>query len=375
MSPRVATWIGGLILGLLLAAILPESMFPGVRPAILGSALLVTGLIGELVEVIRARRSGHAAVWALDRRPADGRVDIAHLAGARSLPNPVDPRFGRYLGVDVDVSFPAKGSESTRLSERMSPPLLGRVVVVSLFVGRDGRSWSDDEIASAHSVLERAGAWLEREAIRWGAAVNIEMADTYFVFDDHQADDVFVGFVSEGEDVGPLEQGATHKALVGTTRAAAQLGFQDVGDMFHSIAARLDGNATVWLVHTRRAGRSFALPREQAELRGVSFAVCYVRESSFPEPLIGPARIDPVTLAHELLHLFGATDKYGRSLSDFASQTVSSREIMRLDETRLSRLRIDSRTAAEIGWPAPDSDRQNSGGRREPQGFSSAAGD
>src|SRR5262249_37435518 len=156
------------------------------------------------------------------------------------------------------------------------------------------------------------GAWLEREAIRWGAAVNIEVADTYFVFDDDQADDVLVGFVAEGDDVGPLEQGAALKALLGTTRAAARLGFQDAADMFRSIAALVDGDTTAWLVHTRRAGRSLALPREQAELGGVSFAVCYARESSFPEPLTGLARIDPVTLAHEVLHLFGATDKYGR---------------------------------------------------------------
>jgi hypothetical protein len=28
------------------------------------------------------------------------------------------------------------------------------------------------------------------------------------------------------------------------------------------------------------------------------------------EPLIGPPYTDPVTIVHELLHLFGATDKY-----------------------------------------------------------------
>src|SRR5262249_20642408 len=151
MSPRVVTWLAGLILGLVLAAVLPESMFPGVRPAILGSVLLLIGLAGELVEAIRTRRSGDRASEALDRRPADGRVDVARLAGARRLPNPVDPRFGRFLGLDADVSFRAKGSESTQLLERMSPPLLGRVVMMSLFVGRDGRSWSDDEIALAHS--------------------------------------------------------------------------------------------------------------------------------------------------------------------------------------------------------------------------------
>ena len=92
------------------------------------------------------------------------------------------------------------------------------------------------------------------------------------------------------------------------------------------------------------------MPREDSLLPGVSLAVCYPRESSFPELLDGTARPSAVTIVHELLHLFGATDKYGRSLRDFAPKTVSSHEVMRLSETRLSRLRIDPYTAAEIGW-------------------------
>ena len=48
-----------------------------------------------------------------------------------------------------------------------------------------------------------------------------------------------------------------------------------------------------------------------------------------------------MTVVHELLHLFGATDKYGRSLRDVPPGTVTSRDVMRLSETRLSRLRID----------------------------------
>ncbi len=92
----------------------------------------------------------------------------------------------------------------------------------------------------------------------------------------------------------------------------------------------------------------------------MSLAVCYPRESSFPEPLTGSPRVDPVTVVHEMLHLFGATDKYGRSLRDFAPGSVSSREVMRLSETRLSRLRIDPSTAEEIGWVYQGKHRESS---------------
>ena len=144
------------------------------------------------------------------------------------------------------------------------------------------------------------------------------------------------------------------KAVIGATRAAVRLGFRDAADLFQAVEARVESDAAVWLIHPRRAGRSLAVPREESGLRGVSLAVCYARESSFPEPMVGPARTDPVTVVHELLHLFGATDKYGRSLREFAPKAVTPREVMRLAETRLSRLRVDAETAREIGWaPGP----------------------
>jgi hypothetical protein len=186
--------------------------------------------------------------------------------------------------------------------------------------------------------------------MRRGASVNLEVADTYFVFDDESLEEVGVSFAQEGDDVGPWEIDATEKALFRATRAAASLGFRDAEDFFKTVSDRVRADALVWLMHPRQSGRSFAVPVSDSALPGVGLAVCYSRESSFPEPLTGVARVDPVTVVHELLHLFGATDKYGYSLTDFAAHTVSSREVMRLSETRLSRLRIDPATAAEIGW-------------------------
>jgi hypothetical protein len=235
----------------------------------------------------------------------------------------------------------------------VSPPLLGTIAIVSAFVGRHRRPWSDSEIAQAHAALLHAGEWIEREAIRWAAPLNIALASTYFVAeDDSRADDVEMMFVPEGDTVGPLEARAVTKALIDSSRVAAQLGFRDAVDWWAQIKPRLEADVLVWLLHPRCAGRSLAIPLDQTELSGVSLAVCYARESSFPEPLAGPPFTDPVTVVHELLHLFGASDKYGVPLRDYPPGSVTSRDVMRLNETRLSRLRIDPRTAWEVGWVA-----------------------
>ena len=55
-------------------------------------------------------------------------------------------------------------------------------------------------------------------------------------------------------------------------------------------------------------------------------------------------------IAHEVLHLFGASDKYGVPLDSFRSGQVTHRDIMRMDARRLERLRVDPLTASEVGW-------------------------
>lgn len=354
MSARAGFWWFGLMLGMALAGLVPESLFPGVRPAVFGAAFLLLGLLGEIIQSSRARTAALAVASRRDARPADGRVDLARVAGFPGERNPFDGRFRLFSGTTPGALDTAEGPASDGWGDRDCPPLLGRVVIASLFLGRAGRTWSDTEVADSQEALLCAGAWLEREAQRYEAPVNVELAEVYFVADDDEPDEVAVGFVSHGEEVGPFEERATTKALLRATRAAASLGFRDAAELFRAVEGRVRADATVWLLHPREAGRSFAVPRDLRAPGGLSLAVCYPREASFPEPLVGPARADPVTVVHEMLHLFGATDKYGRPLDAFAPRTVTSREVMRLSEDRLSRLRIDPSTAAEIGWVVPD---------------------
>ena len=283
-----------------------------------------------------------------DGRPADGLVEVAPLLGADGEANPRDGRFRRFRSFSADV--PGAGNHPAAVPRR-TPPLLGRVVLVSAFVGRDDTAWSDSEIANGHAALVRAGEWIEREAIRWGVPVNVGLADTYFATDDPTVEDVAVGFVSEGEGSGPFELNATVKAVAAFSRAAARLGFADAADLTARVAGRVEADAVVWVLHPRRAGRSHAIRHDDDTLPGVALAVCYAREANFPEPLARPPFVDPVTVVHELMHLFGASDKYGVPLGSFPPRSVTERDVMNLYTNSLARLRIDPLTAREIGWP------------------------
>lgn len=345
MSAKLGFWILGFLCALIAASTIAEDAFPAARVVVASGVMVVLGLTGEIVASGRSRA---VACRPLDDRQADGRIDIAKLRGVRRELNREDERFGSFLGLETDES--TTNDDTREMSRKRSPHLLGRVAIVSLFLGRDDVAWTERELSDAHAELIRAGEWIEGQARRYGARVNLEVADTYFVHDDRTPDEVAIGFYFEGDRVGPFEHNAGMKALVRASRAALALGFEDASDLFAQIGARLNVNETIWLIHPRQAGRSFAMPHETSEWEGLSLANCYPVSAPFPERLSGEARIDPVTVVHEILHLFGASDKYGRPLRSFRWKTVTNREVMRLDEVRLDRLRIDPLTAAELGW-------------------------
>jgi hypothetical protein len=341
MVQRFLALAAGLVLAGLIAGFL---RLPGLEwPAVFLSVVLLETIVAAFIVLVRSGAVLESAP--LDARPPDGVVPIVGLKGVLGTPNAVNPAILAYVGED-----PVTGSHPIALPTRGTGSLLGRVGVFSLFVGRDGSSWSPSEVAEAYKSLGKMGRWVEREATRWGAPVNIELIDIYFQGDDFAQETVVLAPTLDPFRNVVDEADADVLGIASASRAAAQLGFADLGDLIGSIDLRADHDLTVWFVHLLRAGRSSAIGSDQFEFPGVGIALCYARDSASSEPLGGRPYVDPTTLAHEFLHLFSATDKYGTPLASFPPGSVSPQDIMRLGVERLSQLRIDPLTAAEIGW-------------------------
>ena len=348
MTTRVGYWWSGAVVGAGVAQMLAYTQDAGCdgRFGFLAfwGGVFSMGLFGEVVVAIRGWRSRCRAAPSRDTSPADGVVEIATAAEVDGEANARDPRFNRFLARNG-------GTLQMRKAEAGPRRLLGRVAFASLFLGRDGKSWSDEEIARAHASILRAGEWIEREAMRLGAAVNVVVADTYFAATDPLPEPpVELAIVTSEHEEGLSDARAEVRLVASASRAAAVLGFRDVADLASQVAARIVADAVVWIIHPRSAGRSFVVGERESGMRGTNLAVCYAAEDGLPGRLHGPPFTDPATIAHEVLHLFGASDKYGASLSGFPGKSVTRRDVMRLDVEVLSQLRIDPATAAEIGW-------------------------
>lgn len=263
------------------------------------------------------------------------------------------------------------GSGWTSASPREVPRLRGEVVVASLFAGAYGRDWSDEEVARARAALARALGWIEAEARAWGVEVKIDGEG-----------EVFRGASPPGMAVEPvaltrasqeweewlMEADEPTRDFAHASRSAATIGRRDFIALAEEVRQRRgDASAVVWIFHPLRQGQPYALATDHSPIAGVALAVCPALDDSQSGPLLGEAAPDSATYAHELLHLFGATDKYGTALSRFDRSMVSSRDVMRDGFGSLSAMRIDALTARELGWDADPlgANRARPGGKKK----------
>ncbi|MHC5544449.1 hypothetical protein ACYOEI_39980, partial [Singulisphaera rosea] len=215
MSIRLGAWVGGVVVGGLLKGALTPIAEDGVPSIAFWTALVAFGFAGELFLALSSLRPFSGPIMPSGALPADGEVELVPISGTRGEPNEQDPRFSSFRSIEREETvewMPATGDVAP-------PPLLGKVAILSVFLGRDGCRWSDVEIAEAQAATLRAGRWIEREAIRWEAPVNIAVAETYFETDEDESDDVEMTFVPEGDGVAPMEARAVTKALVDLSRA------------------------------------------------------------------------------------------------------------------------------------------------------------
>jgi hypothetical protein len=332
----------------LLGAVASDFVATSARPLLVAGLLCGWLLVSAAAEVA-ALANGLRRSSSLGRpaRPADGVVELAALRDARLELNPVDTRFGRMVELVA-----ATAADRASVAVHGTPVLRGEVVLVSFFIGRDGASWSPREIAGALRSVERAAVWIERQAIDWQAPVNVKLLDAYFAGDDPQRDDVVIEAVAEAHQPGLFEAHAVDQVLASASRVATALGFSGIADLVERAGQRIEADWTVWLLHPRSEGRSHAIAADVTPLPGTILAVCYAREDNFRSRLRGAPAVDSVTVAHEILHLFGASDKYGASLASFPRGQVTGADIMVLDQRSLARMRVDPLTAYEVGWPS-----------------------
>lgn len=218
----------------------------------------------------------------------------------------------------------------------------GKQTVVLFFMDDDESAWNKDEVIEfTEKRVFPALSFLQEQAERWGVNLSFEVKR-------------YSSALSEGLDM--IYRGTVIKdlSISGSTKdlpeqAAAILGFDSGLELLTALMEEYGTDKLIPLMLIDKNGTSYA--RTQLSEQIVDHMEHAVL---FTDPLGYEAGnwlwSGSATIAHEILHLFGAEDYYKPYDRLVLAEKYYINDIMLLDSYRLSRLDIGTYTGYCIGW-------------------------
>lgn len=217
------------------------------------------------------------------------------------------------------------------ISQKMQ--LRGSIYVLSYFVSTSMQSWDVDSTGRVKESIRLAEEWLEQQASKWGSKVSFQ--NGYF-------GDCSDGYTTWRYHCPKITDSYEYEYdfLMELIR---NQGFQSLEGFANWAKAKYHCQQCIVMCFVRTSGRSHAWHGDNLFPLVYNYA-WYQR---------GKREIVPGTIAHELLHVFGAIDLYSRAgypkkKSDTA-QCMYPNSIMIDDKHPLSELDIDEVNAWHVG--------------------------
>lgn len=219
--------------------------------------------------------------------------------------------------------------------------LLENIQVHVFFTDDNESSWTKQEINAYFNTQIKLGfEFIEKEAKRYGIPLTV----TYELYGTALGKGQVIkyeGVVSDGSD--------GHHDLDTVNHAARDIGYSNKAAMYYDLFEKNDYCEVVFLSVFNKDGISYA--HQQAEDNGsaiVEGAVVFTSYLDYDFKLNENTHM-AATVAHEILHLFGAQDLYEEEFKDYA-KTKYSNDIMLMDYRNIEEMIVGKFTAYSVGW-------------------------
>ena len=217
-------------------------------------------------------------------------------------------------------------------------------VQIHLFFMDDNESrWDEESIEEFTQKQIVLGLdFLESEARKHGKSLDFSIKRYATAFDDGY-DVKYNGIVNKGED-------GTH-TLDLHKRAAQILGYENEAKMFGDLHQKHDYQEIVLLFAVNKDGVSYANQQAGGSIyyATVEYATVFTnylgKDFTFDE-ITHPA----ATIAHEILHLYGAEDLYTPYERKQMVKDIYPQDIMMLGYRNIDEMNVGEYTAYAIGW-------------------------
>ena len=234
----------------------------------------------------------------------------------------------------VTDALPSEGSFRPAYRQGICRNFKGKPVVVLLFMDDEESVWTAEEVESftQENVMPALG-FLKQEAERWGVELDFTV-ESYSTATTEYTMDFFGVMPTESDE-------AVKEDLF--EQAAGDLGFASDWVLYSYMQSQYPSEEIIFLTILNKDGRSFAVKNGYKGFnRHVEHCVIYGKTSWYPAQ----------TVAHEILHLFGAEDLYEEVVTTGVfeiAQNYYSDDIM-LNLLPNWKNKVGDYTAYAIGW-------------------------
>ena len=219
--------------------------------------------------------------------------------------------------------------------------LEGTPYVVVFYLDDDVSSWTEEEVAIYNEqLISPALDFLDENAAQWG--VDLCMKVGAYASYSHPSRAVAYDGVIENFNDGNTSQDILDQAAVAA-------GFTSKEHMHECLTEHAGTDQIAYVIMVDKGGRSYSCPR-QGKNRNVSdeyeleYSVIF---SGFTDTSRDSASD---TVAHELLHLFGAEDYYYPESRKALAEKFYPTDIMLCGMSDLAYFTLDAFTAYTLGW-------------------------
>lgn len=226
----------------------------------------------------------------------------------------------------------------------------GKQTVVLFFLDDTESFWNQKDIHDFTNLVVLPGlAFLTEEAADWGVELSFEVKRYSTANSENLQLFSELVIANEGTSL------SYYNSLLQV--AAADMGYHSDEELLASLTEELGTDKIIPLVLVNKPGRSYALP-QQAKFDSVvraESAVIYADHIGWKSGSWRSEQNNDATVAHEILHLFGAEDYYAEDgeregRASLARSEGSALDVMLLATYSLGVLRVTAPTAYGVGW-------------------------
>ncbi len=212
--------------------------------------------------------------------------------------------------------------------------LEGKPVVVLLFADDEESVWTKEEIVSfTNDGVMPALGFLKREAERWNVELDFQV-ESY--------SSALTGYNLSYAGIMPTDANEAIKVKI-IEHMAGDLGFNSAWNLYSYMQSQYPTQDIIFLTVFNKEGRSFASQLISVGYnRHVEYCVLYNEDS----------RYLAYTVAHEILHLFGAEDLYAENATEEIEEITKKEFPNDIMWTYLDHWenQVEAFTAYAVGW-------------------------